>query len=44
MIESITDKPFRQLIGCLNYVANITRFDIIYSVNSLSQFLEEPTY
>lgn len=34
----VTDKPFRQLISCLSYIANMTRPDICYSVSRLSQF------
>lgn len=38
-----TSKPFRQLLGCLNYIANMTRPDICFSVNYLSQFQDKPT-
>lgn len=32
------DKPYRELIGCLNYLAVSTRMDIAYAVSYLSQF------
>ncbi|KFM74814.1 Copia protein, partial [Stegodyphus mimosarum] len=34
--------PFRNLLGCLVFVANRTRPDITYAVNILSQFQENP--
>jgi hypothetical protein len=38
-----TNKPYRELLGCLNYIAVSTRPDITYAVNHLSQFQENPT-
>lgn len=42
-VNLMTKKPFRQLLGCLNFIANTTRPDISFSVNKLSQFQECPT-
>lgn len=41
--DVITNKPVRQLIGCLSYIANMTRPDICYAVNRLSQYQERAT-
>lgn len=41
--EKIVDKPYRQLIGCLMYIAIGTRPDIMFSVSYLSRFLDKPT-
>ena len=38
--EPLTKKPYRQLIGCLSYIACMTRPDINFAVNRLSQFQE----
>lgn len=35
-------KPYRQLIGALQYLAVCTRPDIVFSVNQCSRFLENP--
>lgn len=29
--KQLTKKPFRQLLGCLNFVANLTRPDICFA-------------
>ena len=33
---------FREVVGCLNYLANISRPDIAYAVNYVSRFTESP--
>lgn len=38
--EAMTRKPFRSLIGSLQYVAQCTRPDIAYAVTHLSRFME----
>lgn len=35
--------PFRALIGSLNYIANVSRPDILFAVNKLARKLEKPT-
>lgn len=35
--------PFARLIGCLNWMANISRPDIAYQVNVLCQFMSNPS-
>lgn len=40
---STTDRPYRQLIGSLMYLAVGTRADIAFAVSTLSQFLENPS-
>lgn len=39
----ITQKPFQQLLGSLNYIAGMTRLDICFAVNRLGQFQRCPT-
>ncbi|XP_039307881.1 secreted RxLR effector protein 161-like [Solenopsis invicta] len=39
----ITDKPFKELIGCLMYLMNTSRPDLSLSVNKLSRFQRCPT-
>ena len=34
--------PYREAIGCLNYVSQITRPDITYAVNTLARFCTSP--
>lgn len=34
--------PYRNILGCISYVANRTRPDLSYAVNILSQFQENP--
>ena len=41
--ETISNKPYRSLIGCLLYPSQWTRPDISYAVGQLSQFLESPS-
>lgn len=36
-------KLYRELVGCLMYIAIVTRLDICYSCRFLSRFLEKPT-
>lgn len=44
--EGVDDKstkaPYRELIGALNYAACLTRIDIVYAVNILSRFCNNP--
>ena len=41
--DEATDKPFRSLIGCLNYPAQWTRPDLAYAVGKLSQSFSHAT-
>lgn len=41
--DKITDCPYQQAIGCLLYVAQGTRPDISFAVNTLSRFNKNPT-
>lgn len=43
--ESDVDRslPYRELVGCLNYIAQGTRPDIMYAVNVLSRYQGTPT-
>ena len=41
-INEMSKFPYRNLIGCLNFIAGRTRPDIMYSVNILSQFQSNP--
>lgn len=34
--------PYREAVGCLNYIAQSTRPDIVYAVNTLSRFNNNP--
>jgi Reverse transcriptase (RNA-dependent DNA polymerase)/gag-polypeptide of LTR copia-type/GAG-pre-integrase domain len=36
------DKPFRQLLGCLMWIAGGTRPDIAFAVNAMSRFQQNP--
>jgi len=38
----IADVPYRQLIELLMYLAICTRPDVMFIVNNLNQFLEQP--
>lgn len=40
--DKLTDGPYRQLIGSLNYAACLTRPDIVYVVNLLSKYCSNP--
>lgn len=42
--ETVKNKPYRELIGSLQFAVNVTRFDIAFGVNVLSRFLENPGY
>jgi hypothetical protein len=35
--------PYREAIGCLNYISMISRPDITFAVNSLARYCEKPT-
>jgi hypothetical protein len=41
-IQRMKDIPYRNLLGCLMFIASRSRPDIAYSVTSLSQFCENP--
>lgn len=41
--SALTSKPYAELVGMLQWVANGTRPDIQFAVNRLSQFLTRPT-
>ena len=34
--------PYREAVGCLNYIAQSTQPDIVYTVNTLSRFNNDP--
>jgi transposase InsO family protein len=36
------EKPYRELVGCLTYLATMTRYDIATEVGILSRFLNNP--
>lgn len=40
--EEMKNKPYRELVGSLIYLANATRLDIAYIANVLSRFLSNP--
>lgn len=40
--EEIKNKPYRELVGSLIYLANATRPDIAYVANVLSRFYSNP--
>lgn len=40
--KEMEDLPFRNLLGCLSYIAGRTRPDICYAVNIFSQFAANP--
>lgn len=39
---SMSKVPYSELIGSLQFLANVTRFDIAFSVNMLSRYLQDP--
>lgn len=43
--EAITEKrfPYREAVGCLNYIAQISRPDIAYIVGNLARFANNPS-
>ncbi|CAB0005156.1 unnamed protein product [Nesidiocoris tenuis] len=41
--EPAVDVPYRELIGCLNYIAIISRPDISFATSFLGRYLETPT-
>ncbi|GFW44885.1 retrovirus-related Pol polyprotein from transposon TNT 1-94 [Trichonephila clavipes] len=41
-VEEMSNFPYRNLLGCLSFIANRTRRNISYAVNILSQFQESP--
>lgn len=41
--KEIEDVPYRQLIGCLMFIATVSRPDISYVTSFLSQYLDKPT-
>ncbi|GBM59357.1 hypothetical protein AVEN_236049-1 [Araneus ventricosus] len=40
--EEMAEFPYRNLLGCLSFLANRTRPDISYTVNILSQYQNNP--
>lgn len=40
--KSMLKVPYSELIGSLQFLANVTRFDIAFGVNMLSRFLQDP--
>lgn len=40
--EEMKKKPYNELLGCLQFVVNLTRPDIAFSVNMLSRFKSNP--
>lgn len=40
--EEMKSKPYNELLGCLQFVVNLTRPDIAFSVNMLSRFKSNP--
>ena len=43
-IKEMSCLPYRNIIGCLSYIAGRTRPDISFAVNILSQFQENPGF
>ncbi|XP_062542059.1 uncharacterized protein LOC134210052 [Armigeres subalbatus] len=41
-IEEMKRIPFKEAVGCLSFVAQITRPDIAYALNAVSQFSSNP--
>ena len=40
--DEMSKRPYRSLVGCLQYVAQCTRPDVAYAVTHLSRFMENP--
>ena len=40
--EDVHNVPYREAIGSLMYLAMVTRPDVCYAVNRLSQYMERP--
>lgn len=40
--EQMKNRPYRELVGGLIYLANATRPDIVYAANTLSRFCSDP--
>lgn len=40
--EKMSRVPYREAVGCLNYIAQSTRPDMVFSVNSLSRYNNNP--
>lgn len=41
--DKVTEQPYAELIGSLQYAATCTRPDVAYSVGALAQYLQKPT-
>lgn len=41
--KSAKNIPYRMVMGSLLYLSNVTRPDIVYSINFFSRFMENPT-
>ena len=41
-IKYMQEMPFRELVGCLNYIATKTRPDICHALQQVSQFMANP--
>jgi len=41
-MKRMKNRPYRELIGGLIYLANATRSDIIYAANTLNRFCSDP--
>jgi len=42
--RKMRDVPYREIIGCLNYISQCTRPDITFAVTKLAQFLSNPAH
>lgn len=42
-VDAVTDKPYREVVGSLLYLASCTRPDIAYVVGVLSRFVSKPS-
>ena len=41
--EKATDAPYREVVGCLIHVSQVTRPDICFAVGLVSQFCADPS-